>query len=459
MNRKKLWLRSLLVPVLLAIGYGVFYAWRSFPIISGFSAKNACSCMFLQGRSKEMVQKEELGSFPLSLGSIEVNLQDSSVTGSVWGMAKRKAIYRAGLGCTLVNDMTEQELRSQHFELPPAFVVADSISWPDGDRPVGNLIWVGRYFGMGEVMRDIFSQQFQGKDVGTRAVLVVHQGKIIAERYAKGYDRHSKFLGWSMAKSITSALIGILVRQGRLDVVAPAPVEEWKEDADRKKITTEQLLQQTSGLDFVENYARYSDVTNMLFNRGDMAKYVAGRKLKQEPGSAFYYSSGNSNLLSRIIRTTVGEKDYHRFAYDELFHRIGMEHTLLEPDASGTFVGSSYVFGSARDYARLGLLYLNDGVWDGQRILPEGWVRRSVTAPAGNAQKNYGYQFWLNGWDGSDAHRREFPEAPEDMFYADGFGGQRIYIIPSRELVIVRMGLRVFDEHAFLKGVLDAVGR
>jgi len=134
-----------------------------------------------------------------------------------------------------------------------------------------------------------------------------------------------------------------------------------------------------------------------------------------------------------------------------------MHHTLMEPDASGTFVGSSYIYASARDYARFGLLYLNDGVWNGERILPEGWVKKTTTAPAANKLKNYGYQFWLNGFDDSNTTEKAYPGMPDDLFMADGYGGQRIYIIPSRQLVIVRMGLNKFDEHTFLKLVMAAL--
>jgi CubicO group peptidase (beta-lactamase class C family) len=286
---------------------------------------------------------------------------------------------------------------------------------------------------------------------------VIQNGAIVAEQYASGYNKTSKFLGWSMAKSITSALIGILVKKGKLTVDAPAPVASWQDEKDdRHAITLQNLLQQTSGLDFWENYSSYSNATNMLFNKADMASYTASLPLKHKPGSEFYYSSGNSNILSGIVRSTVGEKDYHSFPYRELFHKIGMFHTLLEPDASGTFVGSSYVYASARDYARFGLLYLNEGVFNGERILPEGWVQQTITPASANKQKNYGYQFWLNGFDENDLSKKEFPEVPADMFYADGYGGQRIYIIPSLQLVVVRVGLNKFDEHRFLKKLMKA---
>jgi hypothetical protein len=261
-----------------------------------------------------------------------------------------------------------------------------------------------------------------------------------------------------MVKSVTGALIGILVKQGKLNPEQQAPVSLWQKAKDgRENIRIEDLLQQTSGLKFREDYASYSNATNMLFNRGDMAGYTESLSLKHKPGTAFYYSSGNSNILQGIIRSTAGEKDYHVFPYKELFQKVGMNHTLLEPDASGTFVGSSYIWASAKDYARFGMLYLNDGVWNGERILPEGWVKRSTTPPASNRLKNYGYQFWLNGLDEKDLSKKEFPQMPNDFFYADGYGGQRIYIVPSKQLVVVRLGLNKFDEQRFLQLLMDAL--
>lgn len=456
MKMKGLFKKALLLLLFIAIGYGLYYCWFSFPIISGGNAKIACSCMFVQGRTQESIEKEELGDFPLSLGSIKIDTRDSSVTGTVMGMAKRKAIYRNGLGCTLVNDISETALRSQPFSTPNGFI-EDSIRWPLGDILATRLLTNNNRSYVDSAISFAFQQSFLNKNTYTRGIVIVHNGAIVAEQYAPGYNKNSRFLGWSMAKSITSALIGILVKDGKLDVNKPAPVPEWQNQNDpRHAITTENLLQQTSGLDFKEIYHKYSNANNMLFNEGDMAAYTASQPLKISPGSEFYYSSGNSNILSRIVRSTIGEKKYHAFPYNALFHKIGMYHTLLEPDASGTYVGSSFIYASARDYARFGLLYLNDGVFNGERILPEGWVQKTVTPVDANEQKNYGYQFWLNGFDENDASKKEFPEAPADMFYADGYGGQRIYIIPSLQLVVVRMGLNKFDEHEFLRRLLKA---
>jgi CubicO group peptidase (beta-lactamase class C family) len=451
MKSGKTVIRILLFLVFAALCYGIYYCWFSFPIISGYSAKNACSCAFILGRTKESINKEELGSFPLSVGSIEINYKDSSVTGSVLGMAERKAIYRSGLGCTLVNDLSENEMRSQNFSVPAFKNIADTPWGIWGDSLPMNRAKLN------EAIAIAFQERYKDKPVDTRALLMIYKNKIITEKYAAGYDMNSRFLGWSIAKSITGALIGILVKQGRLDVSQAAPVNTWQQSNDgRKQIRIEDLLQQTSGLKFKEDYTSYSNATNMLFNKGDMAAYVESLPLKTKPGTEFYYSSGNSNVLSSIIRNTVGEKDYHAFPYNELFHKLGMYHTLMEPDASGTFVGSSYIWASARDYAKFGMLYLNDGICNSERILPEGWVQKTTTASSGNRLKNYGYQFWLNGLKKNDLSKKEFPQMPDDFFYADGYKGQRIYIVPSMQLVVVRFGLNSFDEQAFLNSLAEA---
>jgi len=454
MKTKAIIKRISVLLLLAVLGYGIYYCWFSFPIISGYSAKNGCSCAFLQGRTKTSIKNEELNSFPLSLGNIEINYSDSTVTGTVLGMAKRKAIYRNGFGCTLVNDLSEDDLRAQKFIVPSLIKASDTV-WAN-DTLQGNLPF--NESKLESAVATAFQNEYNKKPVLTKALLVVFKNKIIAEKYASGYNQNSMLLGWSMAKSVTGALIGILVKQGKLKVEQPAPIAAWRQaNDDKKQIRLEDLLQQASGLNFKEDYSSYSNATNMLFNRGDMAGYTERLPMKVKPGTEFYYSSGNSNILSGIVRSTVGEKDYHSFPYKELFYKLGMYHTIMEPDASGTFVGSSYIWASARDYARFGMLYLNDGTWNGERILPEGWVKKSEEPPAINHLKNYGYQFWLNGLNETKPGEKEFPQAPDDLFYADGYGGQRIYIIPSRQLVAVRLGLNKFDEQRFIELLMESI--
>ncbi|HTI07730.1 MAG TPA: serine hydrolase [Puia sp.] len=461
MATKKRIFRRLAAGILItSVGYGVYYCWVSFPIISGYGAKVLCSAIFVSGRKEQEVRREELASFPLTLAHYTVDYNDSSVTGTVWGLAEKKVIYRKGLGSTLVSEWPEQQVRREHFPLAQAGGSRrDTIPWPMGDRLADTVPGSLDTAALRNALDGIFVEKDTAHPIRTRAVVIVYKGQIVGERYAPGFSRDTRLLGWSMAKSITGSLIGILVGDGKLRTEAPAPVPEWSNPDDpRHSITLANLLQQSSGLGFEENYTKSSDATKMLFQRADMGAYTASHPLKDKPGSLWYYSSGNSNILSRIIRQTVGEDAYHAFPYERLFHRTGMYSALLEPDASGTFVGSSFMYASARDWARFGLLYLGDGVFNGERILPEGWVARSTT-PAPTALKGqYGYQLWLNAGTKGRADDRLYPHAPADMFCADGYEGQNVFIIPSRQLVVVRLGLThgKFDADGFLEAVLKA---
>ena len=441
------------------LAYGIRYAWVSFPIMSGFTAKNMCSCVFVGGRQPASVEAEELSSFPLSLAAYKVDSVNRTVTSTVFGMAKKKAIYREGYGCTLVNELSESAIRKNTAPIIlPAIIQKDSVQWPQGNKAATYIPATIDYARLAKLCReDVYKTNAKSRHE-TRALLVVYDGRLISENYAPGFNRDSKMLGWSMAKSITSALIGILVKEGKLDVTRPAPVPEWADTKDKRHvITLENLLQQTSGLNFEENYSKYSDATKMLFNKADMAAYTAGRPFKETAGTHFYYSSGNSNILSRIIRETVGEKNYRSFIYDSLFYKAGMFNTVIEPDASGTMVGSSYVFATAQDWARFGLLYYNNGVVNGQSLFTGSWVKQTAAPSAADKLQQYGYQFWLNGFDKKMPSQRKFSAAPTDMFYADGYAGQYVFIIPSKKLVIVRLGFNSFDENELLRKILQCV--
>ncbi len=433
---KKILIRALLLLLTGIFLYGLSYCWRAFPIISGYGAKVIGSAVFIEGRNEQDVLKQELNFFPLGLGRFKVNYADSTVTGSVFGLAGHKAIFRNGLGVTLVNEYSEDAVRARRFRLAvKPLINTDSMAWPMGNKIADTFPADIDKTKLQQALQYGFAERDSSMPIRTRAILVVYNGQIVAEQYAKGFDRNTKLQGWSMTKSITSALTGILVKQGKLNIEAPAPVEEWNDPADpRHAITIKNLLQQSSGLDFVEDYGQPSDATNMLYRKADMAAFTASHKLKDKPGTVFYYSSGNSNILSRIIRNTLGDSLYYAFPYEQLFYRTGMYSAVLEPDASGTFVGSSYMFATARDWARFGLLYLNNGVFNGERILTEKWVSETVSPAPSARQKQYGYQFWLNAG-------KKYPHAPADMFYANGYEGQSIFIIPSKRLVVVRLGL------------------
>lgn len=460
MSIKKILQRTSLAIVLLVVGYAVYYGWQAFPIISGYGAKNICSCVMLAGRNPEDVIKNELGGFPLRLGRFEVNYQDSSATGTVFGLAKRKAVFRKGLGCSLVVEMDEDEFRAQKTNVlsaPP--VNQDTLEWPYGNM-VSDSVTAGiDLTQINKTLDEAFSEPGPDKLRRTRAVIVVYDGNIIAERYATGFDEKSKLIGWSMTKSITNALVGILVKQEKLKIEEPAMVKAWGND-DRKAITLNDLMHASSGLNWEENYGGPSGATNMLFKKKDMGLYAADVPVAHKPGDVFYYSSGTTNIISRIVRETVGDENYYRFPYEQLFYKIGMLNTTIEPDAGGTFVGSSYSFGPARDWARFGLLYLNDGVWDGERILPEGWVKYSTTPAKGADRGQYGAQWWLNAGAPGNPANRYYPDAPTDLYWADGFEGQNVFVLPSKNLVMVKLSLSqgdYLDDNKFLNEIINAL--
>ncbi|MCW3081567.1 MAG: serine hydrolase [Segetibacter sp.] len=420
-----------------------------------------CSNVFVCERLAEDIIKNELGSFPLNLGSYIINKQERSVTGTVLGLAKMKAVYREGLGATLIIGVEERELIEQASTIITGpIVTTGTFNWPLANKVKST----GSPLIDHEQLKAALAEAFfdVGNKRGTRAVVVVYDGEIVAEQYAEGFSANTKLAGWSMAKSITSALIGILVQQNKLDIYAPAPIAEWQND-ERSKITIAHLLNMSSGLKWWEYYMAPSDATNMLYQEKNMGRFAIHKKLKDEPGSKFYYSSGSTNILSNIIRSIVDEADYHRFPYDQLFHKIGMNNTVFEVDASGTFVGSSYCFATASDWARFGLLYLNDGIWNGERILPEGWVSfttNPTTAKTAKKEGSYGAHCWLNK---ATAHApKKYPLVPDDCYRCQGYEGQYVWIIPSEKLVVVRLALEKgneLDPNIFLPEVIKAFKR
>lgn len=452
--------RIILLLLLGLLAYAFSYAWRVFPIISGYGAKMLCSCTMVAGRDSQDVIKNELGRFPLSAGSFEVSYEDSSATVSVLGLARKKAIYRKGLGCTLINEMSEEEVRQQNSKIAqPPSIDQDTILWPIGNLTKDTLPESVNYAKLNMVLDEAFSEPTHKKLRRTRAMVIVYDGEIIAERYAEGFTETTPLIGWSMTKSLMNAYMGLMVKQGKLNTEEPAPVRIWRKD-ERKNIRLHHLLQASSGLEWEENYGGPSRATNMLFRKKDMGLYAAESPAEFEPGKFFEYSSGTTNLLSRIIREAAGDSDYYSMPYEEIFYRIGMHSLVIEPDAGGTFVGSSYSFATARDWARFGLFYLHDGVWNGQRILPEGWVRYSTTPAPAAPQGKYGAQFWLNAGEPGNASDRIYPGAPADMYWADGYEGQNVFIIPSKKLVIVKLSLShgsYLDDNKFLSDVVDAV--
>ena len=317
----------------------------------------------------------------------------------------------------------------------PLPVQSPDIPWPTAHWPVGDPPPGVDRARLHAILDAIFADPQPETTVQTDALLVVHRGRIVAERYGNGHGPDTPQPSWSMAKSILQAVVGVLVRQGRLDVSKPADVPEWRSPGDpRRRITLDQLLHMTSGLHFVEDYVdgEASDTIKMLFVPGadDMGAYAAAFPLDGPPDTISNYSSGTSNVISGIIKRLVGPgEEYGAFLRHELFGRIGV--TSAEPrfDRAGGWIASSFCFCTPRDFAKFGLLYLRNGVWDGERILPEGWVDYArMPAPVQPVDDDgYGAHWWLLGDD-------------LGTFYASGYAGQRIYLVPPLDLIIVRNG-------------------
>ncbi|MFP6805621.1 MAG: serine hydrolase [Pseudomonadales bacterium] len=283
----------------------------------------------------------------------------------------------------------------------------------------------------------------------TYALLVVKGGTLIYERYDAGASAFYLQYSWSMAKSVTHALTGILVKQGKLDIYEPAPVPEWKGD-ERSEITLDQLLRMSSGLQFVEDYVDgvASDVIPMLQfdGRHDTGAFAAAKPLIHPPDSVWSYSSGTTNIICRILKEIVGggASGMLKFMEDELFGPIGFRTATPKFDTSGTFIGSSFLMATPQDFARFGLLYLRNGIWDGQKILPDGWVDYARTPTYKSDTECYGAQWWMN-------------PAKDSQFYCGGYDGQRILCDPEKDVIVVRCGRTPADEASYVMDRVKAI--
>ena len=435
---------------------------------NGYVAKTVCSGIFVSGRPGHAIRDGEIyANDPgiLRLASTEVDRGQRIVRTRMLGVGERVAVYRGRLGCTLAEGVAPQELHRRG--LPEAVAAAPSrlSSEPIGASQAGATASAARVdrAALDAALDEALAEPGPVDTKRTRAVVVALDGEIIAERYAPKYGPDVPLAGWSMTKSAVNALVGVLVREGKLSLDATLDVPEWRAPGDgRAAITMRHLLQMTSGLAFAEDYRNpLGDALWMLFGTGDAAHFAASKALVAPPGQRWSYSSGTTNIVARVLRRAAGgnEADYLAFPRRALFEPLGLASAVIEPDAAGTFVGSSFMFASARDWVRLGQLYLQDGVWDGVRILPEGWVAFSRSPAPAAPGGVYGAHFWLR------LPRLYAPSGeaglPEDAYHAVGHEGQILTIVPSRGLVVVRLGLSLghgtWDHAAFLRRVLQAI--
>lgn len=447
--KKRIW-----IPLLIIVSVAIVIA-SQYPklfLATGYGAKCMASGIFVAGREAESVKENDLDYSLVKYTTNKIDYIEKSVTTTFFGMAKQKAIYREGYGCFLVD---ESNTGNSLITNPISKYVSDKSwnqPWPDGDLASDTVFPEIDAAALNKAINEAFDVPGV-KAKRTAAIFIAYKGKLVAEKYSKeqSITAETRLWGWSMNKSVINALAGVLVKKGKLSLQASAPVEEWLQDR-RREITLNDLLHMSSGLKWTENYGDISEATTMLYRERNCYQSAIKAPFEKKPDAEWKYSSGTANILSGIIRKAINnDSEYFNFPYAEIFRKIGMNSMVLETDASGHFVGSSYGYATARDWAKFGLLILKDGIWKGDTILPKGWVDYSRT-PAKAANGQYGAHFWLN-------RSGKLPDAPTDMVSCQGHRGQRIFILPSRDLVIVRLGFAEdkFDHNLFLKGILNAI--
>jgi len=435
----------------------IFRFLRVAGVGAAYKAKALCSAIFVSGLDLDPNAADEVSADAYRLMRLfpaRVDREKKTVTASFLGLRERTAVFRPGYGATLA-------FRAPCSLPPPAAPRRPSnpaAAWPEGEAaaPAASPA-------LERVLDAAFAEPDPARRRRTRAAVVILGGRIVAERYAPGFTAATPLNGWSMTKSVLGALIGTMIGDGRLSLTGRGLLKEWRSPGDpRADIALEDLLRMRSGLRFSEVYSDpLSDVTRMLFDGPDAGGFAASRPLAYPPGTHWRYASGTTNILSLIARRTLGDDAYHAWPRRALFDPLGMASAVFETDASGTFVGSSFLFATARDWARFGLLHAQDGVWDGRRLLPEGWVKFGATPTPQSKDGRYGAHWWrtlskeLGGE--TDAAKR----IPADAFHALGHEGQCLTVIPSRGLVVVRLGLSIditaWNHAAFLAELLDAV--
>ncbi len=442
----KIFKRTLLVVVVLLV-IAISFNYSKLNIISGYAAKNMASSVFIADRTPTSIDENDNNVPLIKLAKTQVDNGQKTASASVFGFMARKAVYREGLGSVLINDAYDHNYTPLR---PVRHRLENELPFPYGNNGKKDTVFVNvDYQKLGKAVKKAFSDPEIKK---TRTVLVVYKNEIIAEEYAKGFGPNTPILGWSMTKSILATLYGILEYQGKIDVNNRAPIDSWKKD-ERKNITINHLLRMQSGLAWEEDYTKISDVTKMLFMESDMTQSQVTKKSIAQPTEIWNYSSGTSNLLSGLLHNYVGDKQsYLNFPYQSFIDKIGMQSMVIETDMSNNFVGSSYAWANTRDWAKFGLLYLNKGNWNGQQLFSENWVEY-VTTPTSGSDGIFGAHFWLNAGG-------KYPDVPRDLFSANGYEGQYVFIIPSKDLVVVRTGLAedpAFNINEFLSEIIEAV--
>jgi len=429
----KNWFFRLIILLIIAlIAVFVFYVYPKLPIINAYAAKRACSSIFVSGRTLESVQKEDLGEFPQNLATVNVLEDKGIVEAKSFGLSKVTSVYRQGLGCKVVigiDDTPQVRLNNEGSVLSDT----DTLYWPYGVKEHSQKLKGIDYNKLDEAFRLAFDKT-DNWEKKTRALLVMQNGQLLKEEYSSPYNRETPFLGWSMTKSVENILVGILVKEGKLDIQKSNLFAKWQND-ERKNIKLDNLLRMNSGLSWNEEYGSISQVTEMLFLEESTGDYAIQSPYLSPPGEVWNYSSGSSNIINQLIKESFeSEEDYLLFPYEKLFHKLDIKSAQLETDERGDYVMSSFMYATARDWAKLGQLMLNNGVWLQDTIITNDWVEYSFSETA-HSEGRYGAHMWRNG------NPKEYSSCPDDTYKFSGYEGQYVIMIPSLDLVVVRLGL------------------
>ncbi len=442
----------LAVPIALCASYRPDRAIR---VATGFVADTVCAKIFVSGLDPQTVFSETTDRAGIRrlrwvLG-YHLDRAGKSVDASVAGLFGSRAAFHDGFGCVLLHGPNQPYLLKSDIDAlkaPKSPQLLVEIAGPALVEPSDPALKAALDHAFEEPATPPFRR--------TKAVVVVHDGTVIAERYAEGVGIDTPLLGFSMTKSMVNALLGILTQQGRISPSLPAPIPEWRGASDpRREIEVEHLMRMTTGLALDETNSGFDPSSQMVYLHNDMAGFAVEAAVVAPPGTRWAYSSPTTQVLARIIRDiTGGPEQTLAFAWRELFNPLGMRNVTLQFDATGTLQGSSSMLASARDWARFGLLYLNDGIVGGRRILHEDWVDFSAAA---TLDTDYGAGFWTNRSEHERAKGRVKMGIPRDAFFAFGDQGQRIVILPSQHMVIVRLGDSV-DPTGDIRGLGRLVG-
>lgn len=434
--------------LLILVAVAAIYNYPKLNIISGFASKNLASTNYISERQYSDIVETDNNVPLIKLAELESAIDNNVIT-SVFGLMERESICRDGLGCVLINDAYD---KTQNLLKPKRTNLTNDLPFPFGNNGTKDSVFEDiDYDQLNLAMKNVFSNYGIQK---TRTALVVYKGHIIAEHYVEGFSEETPILGWSMTKSVLATLYGILEHQNKLKVQDYSPFrDEIRMTNNKASITLNHLLRMQSGLAWDENYAEISDVTEMLFLDADMTTKQGNKEPIAAPTEIWNYSSGTSNYLSGVLRKQFKtHQEYLDFPYTALIDKIGMHSMLIETDMSGNFVGSSYGWATTRDWAKFGLLHLNKGNWNGEQLFSPEWIDY-ITKPTKGSNGVYGAHWWLNA-------EGKYPDVPKDLYSANGFQGQYVYVIPSKDLVIIRTGLAEapeFEDARFLKEVVAAI--